>query len=154
MTSADSNYLRDPRVRALSHNSGLVFDQDNMTLTWTREVDSEDGESTEEVDVVFNAKFDVCPLCEGRGSHVNPSIDAGGISSDDEFWEDDVDEETGRSHYASGRYDVSCYQCKGLRVVGVISADNNPEEVKAYEAHMDEEAAFERESLAERLMGA
>ena len=65
-------------------------------------------------DVTMPVQWAVCPTCEGAGSHVNPSIDAGGISPED--FEADPDFEEA---YRSGRYDVPCYECGGRRVVAV-----------------------------------
>lgn len=52
----------------------------------------------------------VCPTCNGKGSHVNPSIDSNGLSPedmDDDQWES----------YWSGAYDVICIDCAGKNVV-------------------------------------
>lgn len=57
------------------------------------------------------AKYIVCPRCEGRGTHVNPSIDDQGLSSED------LEDEDFREAYFSGAYDVRCFQCEGHRVV-------------------------------------
>lgn len=65
----------------------------------------------EEYEVPF--KFEVCGTCEGKGSHVNPSIDSHGITQDE--WAEWDDEE--REGYFSGMYDVTCYECDGERVV-------------------------------------
>ena len=60
-------------------------------------------------------RMDVCPVCDGRGSYVNPSIDAHGISAEqmaelgDEFAED----------YRSGLYNIPCELCRGSNVVPV-----------------------------------
>lgn len=56
--------------------------------------------------------YAVCPTCEGRGSHVNPSIDSHGLTAED-FAEDPDFEEA----YFSGAYDVRCAECHGKRVV-------------------------------------
>ena len=53
-------------------------------------------------------KWMICPVCEGEGSHVNPSIDAHGISPE-EFHQDPDFAEA----YFSGAYDVSCKNCRG-----------------------------------------
>lgn len=63
--------------------------------------------------VTISAKYEVCPTCEGRGKHVNPSIDCGGITESE--WAEWGHEE--RDMYTSGGYDVICNQCNGLRVV-------------------------------------
>lgn len=68
--------------------------------------------------------FAICPTCDGRGKHVNPSIDSNGLpddfASDPDFMED----------YMGGAYDVHCAECGGKRVVPQCSADgcNEPAE--------------------------
>ena len=70
-------------------------------------------------DIPFNeaiiSKYDAIPhkqencwQCDGKGTMVNPSIDAGGLTCDD-FYEDPDFEEA----YFSGRFDVSCSACNG-----------------------------------------
>ena len=94
-------------------------------------------------------RFAVCDLCQGRGSHVNPSIDAGGISAQDfaddpGFYED----------YMCGQFDVQCNECHGLRVVQVVNRDAcDPELLAAYDAEMKADAEFAAECAAERRMG-
>lgn len=61
----------------------------------------------------FPAVFAVCTRCEGRGTHVSPSIDGHGLSSEDLADEDFADA------YFGGAYDVRCSECDGHRVVGV-----------------------------------
>lgn len=98
-------------------------------------------------------RYEVCDLCNGRGSHVNPSIDAGGISSDDEFWEGDFDDETGESRYWRGDYDVPCYACGGKRVVPVPADNTDPTVIKAIDERARDAAAFAAERDAERRFG-
>jgi hypothetical protein len=76
------------------------------------------GLCEEEIEVPI--KFEVCPTCEGKGKHVNPSIDAHGITADE--WDSDWSYED-RENYMSGFYDVSCYECGGDRVVPEINED-------------------------------
>lgn len=57
-------------------------------------------------------KWEVCGTCEGHGRHVDPSIDACGISREDFDNDPDFEED-----YFGGRYDVSCYECDGRRVM-------------------------------------
>lgn len=54
-------------------------------------------------------------LCRGRGKHVNPAIDCGGIPASD-FAEDPDFAES----YFRGHYDVPCAACGGRRVVPEI----------------------------------
>lgn len=57
-------------------------------------------------------KFIVCPVCGGRGSTVNPNIDAHGLTRED--FDEDPDF---ADDYRSGAYDVQCRACLGERVV-------------------------------------
>lgn len=103
----------------------------------------------EEEDVEVPCKFEVCPNCNGHGSHVNRSIDCNGIS-DQDFSEDPDFEEA----YFGGAYDVRCDECGGDRVMPV-PADNCP----SYIVDAIQEAAIQRhqwrmEIAAERRMGA
>lgn len=93
--------------------------------------------------------FDVCGTCNGHGSHVNPSIDAHGISAD-EFAEDPDFE----AQYFSGAYDQTCNECHGLRVIKVVDRDScNVDQLAAYDAEMKADAEFAAECAAERRMG-
>jgi hypothetical protein len=66
----------------------------------------------EEVEVAVHCVFGVCGTCNGRGKHVNSSIDAHGITPE-EFAEDP----DFRQSYFRGDYDVPCNECGGQRVV-------------------------------------
>ena len=68
-----------------------------------------------EEEVSLPAKFEACPRCRGRGTHVNPSIDGNGLTRDDFDQDPDFEES-----YFRGDYDVACYECRGARVVAVI----------------------------------
>lgn len=102
------------------------------------------------------AKFEVCDTCQGKGSHVNPSIDSGGLSRED------FDEDPGfREEYFSGAYDVPCYGCAGRRVVPVIDTSDSfswSEDQKTAFAHhnevLDDRAEMAAVYAAERRMGA
>jgi len=50
----------------------------------------------------------ICPACRGNGTHVNPNIDAGGISAEDFYDDPDFMEQ-----YMDGTYDVACDKCHG-----------------------------------------
>lgn len=60
-------------------------------------------------------KWAVCPVCDGKGSHVNPSIDANGLSR--EQFEDDPDF---AEQYWNGTYDQTCTRCKGRTTVPIV----------------------------------
>lgn len=118
--------------------------------------------------LVLRACYEVCSTCDGKGSHVNPDIDAGGISGDDPFWEDDRDDDwdwggceddegnlpVATSRYMRGDYDVSCYECHGKRVVPVPRDDNDPADLAIWRGMRRDDADYERECRAERMMGA
>lgn len=89
---------------------------DSVRMILSVPLEDEDGEeSIHEIPFIY----EVCGTCRGRGSHVNPSIDADGISSQ-EFHEDPDFAET----YFSGGYDVSCFECHGLRVVPTLPEED------------------------------
>lgn len=82
------------------------------------EEEENDPEFSEEQEVWVPIKFEVCGTCDGKGKHVNPSIDAHGISPE-EFAEDpDFKEE-----YMNGTYDVTCYECHGRTTVPELDED-------------------------------
>jgi hypothetical protein len=87
-----------------------------MTITWEH-VDDEGLEVVDELP----GKYEVCGRCQGKGSHVNPSIDRNGITAD-EWNGPDWDDES-REMYTSGGYDVPCYECSGVRVVLVVDEE-------------------------------
>lgn len=184
------NQVDDPRNQ--DYSDALERDEILMRVTWRRDRAIRDDErdlpaiialgdvdEIEEV-TVFPATFVVCELCNGKGSHVNPSIDAGGISFDDEFWADDYDDnyddeadydldgdcdeadalrkEIATSRYRRGDYDVPCVCCAGKRVV--LQIDRSASEraglgaaLKAWDEHLEEEAEYAAERRAERRMG-
>jgi len=107
--------------------------------------------------VTFPMKFVVCPTCNGKGTHVNPSIDAHGITSDE--WDRDWSYED-REMYMSGFYNVPCYGCNGKRVMPEINTDlyRFSEELKEIKELVDrniaDERSYIRECMMERMMGA
>ncbi len=156
----EHNYRNDRRVRyahsQAEFNAGCDFKRETFTFEW-----GENEETGKPVVYVVPITREVCPTCDGKGSHVNPSIDASGIGGDDEFWDDDYsddyDDEDGNpggSKYLNGFYDVTCYTCKGKNVVPTI--DRRITEKKALEAWDDrcEDAAeYDRVCEAERRYG-
>ena len=105
------NYANDPRVRGADRAAGVP-----LTLTY----EDDDGELI--TDVVPHV-WEVCDVCEGTGTHVNPSIDAGGLSADMaqdfEFMDD----------YRSGAYDVVCQTCHGRTTIPVIDESRGDPDV-------------------------
>jgi DnaJ-class molecular chaperone len=116
----DHGYYNDHRVvagmRAKEEAKIWSFDQRAMILTATLLIEDEETEENAETPFSFPAKFEVCPTCEGKGSHVDPSIDAHGITQE-EFSEWSQEE---KGDYFSGTYDVPCFECEGERLVAVV----------------------------------
>ena len=61
----------------------------------------------------------VCPRCNGRGRHVNPSIDGDGFTGEE--WAE-MDEDFKESYW-NGNFDVICSVCNGLRITAKIATD-------------------------------
>jgi len=102
------------------------------------------------VEHVLHLRYQTCGSCQGRGKHVNPSVDSHGISA----YEFDEDPDF-RDDYFSGTYDVTCYECKGERVSLAIDEKRTaPEALKAAEEFFEGEASHRAECEAERRMGA
>jgi len=101
-----------------------------------------------ELERELDTKWAVCPVCRGEGKHVNPSLDAGGLSEemvgDPEFMDD----------YMGGCYDQTCNRCRGKRVVPEVDWNAlTAYERKAYEKQLRDDADYEAERLAEIRMG-
>jgi hypothetical protein len=134
-------YHNDRRVIAANTPSWAAWiDEEHMTAGATFYEDDEGCER----EIPF--KWEVCPTCHGKGKHVNPSIDAGGINGEDfeadrDFYND----------YRAGVYDVRCYECKGRRVVPVPA---DKKDIEAYETWLRLEAIYQNQCAAEREMGA
>ena len=95
---------------------------------------------------VYPAKYEVCPVCDGKGKHVNPDIDRNGLTAED-FAEDPDFAES----YRSGVYDVACNGCGGRRVVLVPKHEDGKQ---ALADAWQEDAQYRAEVAAERRMGA
>lgn len=67
--------------------------------------DIPEGDETPEPD---RSPWVICTLCRGEGTHVNPSIDAHGISAEEMHDDPDFAES-----YMRGDYDVPCARCGG-----------------------------------------
>ena len=129
------NYYTDSRVIAgESADWYLKIDEKRMKALIC------DPETEEDVWVSY--AYEVCPLCEGKGSHVNPAIDCNGLTAEDFAEDPDF-----LGDYMSGLYDQPCNQCGGCRVVPV-STDSRVIRI------MENEAAYQAERAAERRMGA
>lgn len=122
---------------------GYEFDEQKMLVTFAIEDEDEN-----EVEYTIPVCFEVCPTCEGKGSHVNPSIDSHGLSRED--FDEDPDF---REEYFSGAYDVTCYACSGKRVVIEPKSDFKSPAALALAAWQDAEARDVRERIAEERWG-
>ena len=129
-TMDDLNYARDPRTQGPAEAPVVYMDdgsEEPLPMKWA-----------------------VCPVCDGKGSHVNPSIDANGISR--EQFEDDPDF---AEQYWNGTYDQTCTRCKGRTTVPVVDEDACDSLLLAmYRRQQQEEADDRRTQLAEMGMGA
>jgi hypothetical protein len=63
-------------------------------------------------------RFEVCHRCEGAGKHLCSRLEGRAITAE-EFVDDPDFEEA----YFGGRYDVTCGDCYGLRVVKVVAEE-------------------------------
>lgn len=150
----EHNYYGDSRV--LNARAQRAFregcDEDRMTFSFSYDDGEDEGEG--EVSYELPVHWEVCPTCNGRGKHVNPSIDAGGISEGDDFWQDDEDEE-GNSLYRSGYYDVTCYTCGGRTTVLAVDRAGADKKILALWDEIQEgDAEYEAMCRAERRYGA
>jgi cytochrome c553 len=101
------------------------------------------------IEHTLKLKWGVCGTCHGRGKHVNPSIDAHGISQE-EFEEDPEFEE----EYHAGLYDVQCFECHGRTTVLEINEKaSSTEAVKATNEIFKDTSSYRSECEAERRMG-
>ncbi len=132
-----------------------------MTIVWSRfstrpaneqdvkECGVELGEEVDfEEEIRLPAKYVVCSRCEGKGTHVNPSIDGHGITAEE--WNGPDWSEEDKENYLTGFYDVACYECSGKRVT--LAVDEDACDKKLYEEYvnyLDEKA---KEDYADRRM--
>jgi hypothetical protein len=127
----------------------------NIEVTYVTDQD-------EEVIQTLPGKHEVCPKCEGHGTHLNPSIGSHAYSSEefDEEFEPGSEE---REHYfmRGGMYDVRCQRCNGKRVIEVVDEESCTsdedklilQEYKAYQERMArEEARYRVFERSERFM--
>lgn len=95
-------------------------------------------------------KWAVCPVCDGNGTHVNPSIDANGITAEDFADDPDFAED-----YMRGAYDQTCNHCNGRTTVPVTDEDAcDPVLLQLYREQVQDEADDRACHLAELRVGA
>ena len=148
MNLEDRNYYSDPRTNV--HRWYNSFDSKAMTVTVTVYFDDEGGDNYDcEEEVTLPVRYEVCDLCDGKGSHVNPSIDCGGLTAED------FDEDPGFAEaYFNGGYDQPCNQCGGRRVVPVVDSGScDPETLARFNDHMNLEAEMAAEDAYNRRWG-
>lgn len=135
------NYHMDRRTRA-AYEGSLFLEVDERRMIGTVVLDGQKYQ--------IGIRFEVCDVCDGKGSHVNPSIDAGGISAE-RFHEDPEFAQ----QYFGGTYDQVCNGCGGRRVVPVPDprTDEQRNLMEHLKAEWAEKAAYQRQCARERAMG-
>jgi hypothetical protein len=142
----EANYACDHRVRARERGAWFdSFDPNTMIATVKLARNEDCIELPHEIECLYV----VCPTCRGKGTHVNPSVDAGGLSP-----RDFADDDEFRDDYFAGIYDVPCYECKGERVIPEpVKNDATYEIITALAERASEDALYESERESERRMG-
>ena len=102
----DRNYQNDHRVRGGQDRWWIDINERKMIVR--HKYDTED-----DLQVWYKFKYETCDTCDGKGHHINPSVDCNGLTYED-LYDDGYAED-----YFSGVYDVSCYKCHGNRVMPV-----------------------------------
>jgi len=118
----------------------------------TQEVTYFDCETEEEVCVALPHKNEVCPKCEGYGTHLTESIGNHAYSSE-EFEEAFPEDEDKEQYFRRGGiYDVQCTRCGGKRVVLVVDEEacTTPEQKAHLKAYLKAERRRAREEEEDR----
>jgi len=102
----DRNYQNDHRVRGGQERWWTEINEQKMVVR--HKYDSKDNKQ-----IWYRFKYETCNTCNGKGKHVNPSVDCGGLTRED-LYDGGYAED-----YFSGSYDVECYKCEGQRVIPV-----------------------------------
>jgi len=101
-------------------------------------VEDDDG-----IEHVLPSVFEVCDVCDGKGTHVNPNIDRNGLTAEDFAEDPDF-----KRDYMGGVYDQLCNRCGGRRVVAVVDRRRcAPHLLELYDA--DQRAQYEVDAEAE-----
>jgi hypothetical protein len=125
-------------------NDARNCDADEAPVLYCTDADGNDIEKP------LPTTWAVCDVCNGNGSHVNPSIDCGGLSA-----EDFADDPEFAEEYMAGTYDQTCNRCQGRTTVRAVNWDAlSEDEAKAYQKQLDEDAQCRAWEAAERRMGA
>lgn len=124
------NYYNDPRTSGASTAPILYTDDDT--------------------EIELPTIWIVCPVCQGAGKYVNPSIDCGGLTADD-FAEDPAFADD----YVGGLYDVQCNHCAGRTTVQEVDWKAlSFDQAEAYKAQLQDEADDKACCIAELAAGA
>jgi hypothetical protein len=106
-------------------------------------------ENGDEITLDLPATREKCQTCDGKGTHVNPSIDGNGLP------QECVDDPEFMADYMGGVYDVQCEECKGERIVLVVDRDACPaEDLALLDDHYRTQRELDAEAEAERRAGA
>jgi hypothetical protein len=133
-TTGDVNYFRDSRNCA-RRDTALTLDMEQPDGTVAT--------------VELPTMWVVCPVCRGKGTHVNPSIDCDGLSAEDFADDPDFAED-----YFAGTYDQTCNCCNGRTTVREVDHERlTAEQRKALDARVRDERAMYYEQMAEIRMG-
>jgi hypothetical protein len=89
---------------------------------WLTDADGNDRE------VQVFVPYEVCPRCEGEGKHGHTAFDGTSM----EWWYENDPTGEDLDDYMSGRWDVTCEGCRGLRVVEGHPRFENPQDEKDY----------------------
>jgi len=144
----EHNLYNDPRVTNARAQRTFDAGVDRKRMQFTFTTEDENGAETLHT---LPVRMEVCPTCDGRGTHVKASVDAGGYN----FEDDDYDDQEGESSYWSGAYDVTCETCHGNNVVPSICREGADKETLAlWDDESEEEESYERLCRMERMMGA
>lgn len=152
------NYYNDARVlageaKSMFKSNGIKIPIDTKRMKAVVEYTEWDDDDTEITHAVeMPIKWEVCHLCNGKGSHVNPSIDCNGLTSEDFAEDPDFAED-----YFGGMYDQTCNCCGGRTTEAVIDDarlnDDQKQHLRNLEQQWQDEAEYQRECAAERRMG-
>lgn len=129
----------------------LAYYSDSRVTTskwWTNINESKQTANFDNGEQLFNVKIEwgVCPLCRGRGRHVNPSVDAHGLSAEDFYEDPDF-----AKSYLEGDYDIICNLCNGRTTVPIPVGKEDRNRIDEY---LRVGAEIQAEHLAELKMGA
>lgn len=112
-------------------------------MNHTISIEAANDDSGDVETLVLPAKWQICSRCNGNGTHVNPSIDGHGITSEE--WENDWDPEE-REGYFRGDYDIRCDAgCCDGKVLEIDYERLNDELKKKVDEYYDGQAEIARE---------